>query len=103
MNLTIPLDFIVQAYNHFAPDLQLDILQEECAELIQAISKIRRYPNSAERKKNLIEEMTHVLMSIQLNGYLHGVTQDDILQEVDRKADEYYFNNTWRREINHEN
>jgi NTP pyrophosphatase (non-canonical NTP hydrolase) len=40
--------------DYYGLDRQMNILQEECAELIQAVSKVRRYGLS--REENLIEE-----------------------------------------------
>ena len=42
---------------------QLDILQEECAELIQAVSKIRRGTPGAE--EHFIDEMSDVYIMIE--------------------------------------
>lgn len=69
------------------PQKQLDILQEECSALIQAISKYRRgKPNAREK---IIEEMTHVLISSSVSAQLMGITQEDILHEQRKKAFEY--------------
>lgn len=69
------------------PQKQLDILQEECSELIQAISKYRRgKPNAREK---IIEEMTHVLISSSVSAQLMGITQEDIFHEQMKKAFEY--------------
>lgn len=69
------------------PQKQLDILQEECSELIQAISKYRRgKPNAREK---IIEEMTHVLISSSVSAQLMGITQEDIFHEQRKKAFEY--------------
>lgn len=69
------------------PQKQLDILQEECSELIQAISKYRRgKPNAREK---IIEEMTHVLISSSVSAQLMGITQEDILHEQRKKAFKY--------------
>lgn len=42
--------FVLQCIAEFGSETQTDILQEECAELIQACSKAKRgYPDSKER------------------------------------------------------
>lgn len=69
------------------PQKQLDILQEECSELIQAISKYRRGKPNARGK--IIEEMTHVLISSSVSAQLMGITREDILHEQRKKAFEY--------------
>ena len=51
------------------------IAQEECAELIQAISKVRRNGETAIDMDNLTEELADVrIMCFQLAG-LFGVTE----------------------------
>lgn len=91
---------VVEQPNVNLKRLQLDILQEECAELIQAISKMKRniaefsadvhqtqsYPSIL---KDVTEEMAHVLISInQVSKYL-GIEQEAIDAEVQKKLDKY--------------
>ena len=62
--LVIPEKFVDKCIENFKETDQRQILEEECAELIQAISKnIRGKPNSIDQIK---EEMTHVLISINV-------------------------------------
>lgn len=42
---------------------QANVVQEECAELIQAISKDRRY-NSSTTAQNMVEEMADVYLTL---------------------------------------
>lgn len=65
----------------------LDLLQEECAELIQAASKVKREEKNAINK--LIEEMTHVLYMIEKTSTNWGITQSDIDSEVKKKSEKY--------------
>lgn len=46
-------------------DLTLTIASEECAELIQALSKVKRYPFKDECKDNLQEEVADVIICIE--------------------------------------
>ena len=46
-------------------DLTLTIASEECAELIQALSKIKRYPAKKECIDNLQEEVADVIICIE--------------------------------------
>lgn len=62
--------------NYYGLDRQMDILQEECAELIQAVSKIRRYGLS--REENLIEEMADVEVMIDQIKILLNISEDKI-------------------------
>jgi len=44
-------DFIEQCVNHFGSEGQLDILQEECAELITACANLVKACSKVKRKK----------------------------------------------------
>lgn len=46
-------------------DLTFTIASEECAELIQALSKVKRYPLKKECKDNLQEEVADVIICIE--------------------------------------
>ena len=58
---------------YYGRNNQLDILQEECAELIQAVSKIRRGTPGAE--EHFIDEMADV--SIMLVEFLTDFDDDE--------------------------
>lgn len=62
---------------------QIDILQEECAELIQALSKLKRGKECA--KINVIEEMTHVMISINVVADILGIRYEQIEIAIDEK------------------
>lgn len=58
---------------HYGKEPQMGVAQEECAELIQAISKVRRKGETMETLANLIEEIADVnIMCAQLEE-LFGV------------------------------
>ena len=58
---------------HYGKEPQMGVAQEECAELIQAISKIRRKGETGETLDNLVEEIADVsIMCAQLEE-LFGV------------------------------
>lgn len=79
--INIPESHIDQYIEKFRDTNQIDILQEECAELIQALSKYKRS----------IEEMKRVAISSELEivARLLSITSDDIQKEVDRKATKF--------------
>lgn len=54
-----------QIADHYGLSAQLDILQEECAELIQAVSKFRRTQNS-----DIVEEIADVYIMLNQVVYL---------------------------------
>lgn len=64
---------------------QVDILQEECAELIQALSKLKRYGLDEVVKRNVLEEMTHTLISIASVATILGITEEDIDKQTNAK------------------
>lgn len=65
----------------------LDILQEECAELIQAISKYKRSDlgDYDVCRGKIIEEMTHVAISSEICCRLLCIDRGEIDNEVKRK------------------
>ena len=86
------------AIKNFPTDLQIDILQEECAELIKALSKYKRenYPNNMsnlksykEARNNLIEEMSHVLISIDVVSSILNISVSEIQDEITQKCKKY--------------
>lgn len=81
--------FVNQCLGEFGTENQLDILEEECAELIQACSKTKRsYPDS---KKRLTEELAHVIISSAVVARIYDIDESDILREINKKADKYGF------------
>ena len=95
--INIPDEHVDQYIKLFKDkDLQLDILQEECSELIKAISKYKRSlkrPGVGNYVENLIngviEEMTHVAISSEIVAKILGITEDDIQAEVNKKAEKF--------------
>lgn len=54
--------------DHYGMESQIDILQEECAELVQAVSKYKR--GKDDDFSHLLEEMADVTIMIQQVLYL---------------------------------
>ena len=75
---------------HYGKEPQIGVAQEECAELIQAISKIRRKGETVKALNNLIEEIADVnIMCAQLEE-LFGVRASVALrmhQKLDRQLE----------------
>ena len=65
---------------------QLDIAQEECAELIQAISKWKRY-RSTKAKLNIIEEVADVTIMLEQLKVMFGITEEIFNDGIDCKLD----------------
>lgn len=91
MIIKIPNEHLTLYVNRFGIGIdQLDILQEECAELIKACSKYKRCIKNGyippEVRDNLIEELTHVAISSEVVAIGRGITKNDILKEVEKKT-----------------
>ena len=75
---------------HYGKEPQMGVAQEECAELIQAISKVRRKGETMETLNNLIEEIADVsIMCAQLEE-LFGVRASvawHMHQKLDRQLE----------------
>lgn len=95
--IEIPETFITECIDKFGSKHQLDILQEECAELIKAVSKYKRNILNGDdfiaARANLIEELTHVAISSEIVAKLISIEPDDIQAEIDKKSVKYNFNN----------
>ena len=65
-------------------DISLTIAMEECAELIQAISKLRRGKGNYE---NLAEECADVLICIDYLKQITHITDEEIQKWIDFKLD----------------
>lgn len=74
----------------YGADAQAMVHMEECAELVQAASKMRRVTNAREddtaARFNLLEETADVLICIKQMQEMYGFTDHDIQQMVDRKC-----------------
>lgn len=70
---------------HYGLEQQMNILQEECAELIQAISKYRRY--GEVQGENLTEEIADVLVMIDQVKILLNISDADILNRKKLKTE----------------
>ena len=65
--------------------LETVIAMEECAELIQAISKVKRYGFIGEYKDNLIEEIADVNIVVHELMMIFDISNDDIAEFIDSK------------------
>ena len=66
-------------------DFEAGIAMEECAELIQAISKVKRYGFVGKYKDNLLEEIADVAIMMGQIIYLAGIDRKDIDEVIDYK------------------
>lgn len=73
---------IKKSIRHYGKELISTIAMEECAELIQAISKYKR---GKPDKDNMAEEIADVLISIENMKYIAGISDKKIQKWVDYK------------------
>ena len=75
---------------HYGKEPQMGVAQEECAELIQAISKVRRKGETVETLDNLVEEIADVSIMCAKLEELFGVRASVALrmhQKLDRQLE----------------
>lgn len=70
-------DMCIEIADRYGYPAQSNQLIEECAELIQAINKYRRYGNT-ESLKNYIEEIADVEIMLEQIKHLLNVKDDEI-------------------------
>lgn len=75
-------DIIKKSIRHYGKGLIATIAMEECAELIQAISKYKR---GKPDKDNIAEEIADVLISIENMKYVAGISDKKIQKWIDYK------------------
>lgn len=73
-----------QSIDHYGKQLQSIVCMEECAELIQAISKELRDPTSPN--DHLSEEMADVIICLNLLKLMYGITDKEIHNRVVAKT-----------------
>ena len=72
-------------------------LMEECAELIQACTKsIRKW--SDDTRKNLVEEMAHVYMSLNHVRHQYKISAEEIQEKIDEKVMIYRVADMFKKE-----
>lgn len=75
-NTTKRKEVIIKAANIFGRNSQLDMLVEECSELIQAIQKLKRTNFTGQDQfMNMCEEIADVKIVIEQIEYLIGTNQ----------------------------
>ena len=78
----------------YGPDAQTTVCMEECAELIQAISKLKRFnPEDPHNKvsrnelvENLYEEMADVQICFNLLFEIYDLKPSDLRRMIDHKV-----------------
>ena len=77
-------------HDHYGLDHQCLVACEECGELIQAISKIRRNPESRISRERLLDETADVYIMLSQLMFLFDISEAElsffIKQKLDRQA-----------------
>ena len=82
----IPVNSYVvkKSIEHYGKDVQSTVCMEECAELIQAISKEKRGKSD---KDHLAEEIADVIICIEILKQIYNITEDEIYSWVKTKQE----------------
>lgn len=91
-------DLFQQAINKWGNEAQLRQAQEECAELIHAISKFLRIPNDDRVEKNLFEEMADVkiiLYQLEMMFGYHAKKIDSYVKKKINRLEKRIHANGW--------
>ena len=80
--IIIDSNVVQNSIKHYGSDLQTVVCMEECAELIQAISKMKR---GKDNRDNLIEEVADVMICIEILKQVYGISDNEIQNYVCQK------------------
>ena len=80
--MTVNSEIIKDSIKYYGVDLQSTVCMEECAELIQAISKEKRGKHDY---KHLAEEIADVLICISMLQDMYEIDSSDIQLWIDLK------------------
>lgn len=78
MNSKKAYKIMKKAIRKYGVEKQLLICIEELSELIQAITKMERYPNDETRKNDLTEELTDVLICLDYLALIYEIDEAKI-------------------------
>ena len=73
---------VKKGIEHYGKDVQSTVCMEECAELIQAVSKMKR---GKDNRDNLIEEVADVMICIEILKQVYGISDNEIQNYVCQK------------------
>ena len=80
--IIIDSNIVQNSIKHYGSDLQTTVCMEECAELIQAISKMKRVKDN---RNNLIGEVADVMICIEILKQVYGISDNEIQNYVCQK------------------
>lgn len=70
-------EYIAEVADYYGLESQMDILQEECGELVQSVSKMRRWGKDDENaRRSMAEEMADVQFLLLQVSHLLGLSRE---------------------------
>lgn len=82
MKYNIDESVIARSVDHYGEEIQSTVCMEECAELIQAISKAKR---GKINRDNMIEEIADVLICIEMLKQMYMISDEKINKWIEKK------------------
>lgn len=82
MEYNINVKIISESIQHYGKNNQSTVCMEECAELIQAISKAKR---GKINRDNMIEEIADVLICIEMLKQMYMISDEKINKWIEKK------------------
>lgn len=82
MKYNIDESVIARSVDHYGEEIQSTVCMEECAELIQAISKAKR---GKIDRDNMIEEIADVLICIEMLKQMYMISDEKINKWIEKK------------------
>lgn len=82
MKYNIDESVIARSVDHYGEEIQSTVCMEECAELIQAISKAKR---GKINRDNMIEEIADVLICIEMLKQMYMISDEKINKQIKKK------------------
>ena len=82
MTYSIDESVIARSIDHYGEEIQATVCMEECAELIQAISKKKR---GKIDRDNMAEEIADVLICIEMLKQMYMISEDKINKWIEKK------------------
>lgn len=84
MTYNIDESVIGRSVDHYGEEIQSTVCMEECAELIQAISKAKR---GRIDRDNMIEEIADVLICIEMLKQMYMISDEKINKWIEKKQE----------------
>lgn len=78
---------IEKSIEHYGKELQSIVCMEECAELIQAISKIQEKGLNDELKNHLAEEIANVMICVKMLRIMYRITDNEVSEWINYKIE----------------